>query len=60
MLKVEDVGVDFERGTWRGAAGRPAAAVGDDRDELRSLLALSERRYLAAGRSLAATQDGTV
>lgn len=57
--KVDADILDFERGAWRGAAGRPAAAAGDDSDELRSLLALSERRYLAAGRSLADTQDGT-
>lgn len=57
--KVDADILDFERGAWRGAAGRPAAAAGDDSDELRSLLALSERRYLAAGRSLAAAQDGT-
>jgi hypothetical protein len=48
----------FERGAWRGAAGRPAPVVEGDAVELRSLLEAAEARYRAAGRALAATRDG--
>jgi hypothetical protein len=61
--------VDFERGAWRGAAGKPAVPTGavpvgdlpagEEGGDLRDLLATSERRYVAAGRALAAARDGT-
>src|SRR3546814_7510969 len=50
--------VDFERDTWRGAAGRPVVpAEDDDGGDLHGLLATSERRYISAGRSLAAARN---
>jgi hypothetical protein len=54
---VEAAIVDFERGAWRGAAGRPSALEGADGDTLRDLLAEAERRYVTAGRALAAARD---
>src|SRR3546814_5193552 len=50
--------VDFERDTWRGAAGRTVVpAEDDDGGDLHGLLATSERRYISAGRSLAAARN---
>src|SRR3546814_7114426 len=50
--------VDFERDTWRAAAGRPVVpAEDDDGGDLHGLLATSERRYISAGRSLAAARN---
>src|SRR3546814_12204773 len=50
--------VDFERDTWRVAAGRPVVpAEDDDGGDLHGLLATSERRYISAGRPLAAARN---
>lgn len=54
---IEEAILDFERGAWRGSAERPAAAAKGRGGELRNLLSTAEGRYLAVGRSLAATRD---
>lgn len=55
---IDSAILDFERGAWRGAAGRSAALTEGEGGELRSLLAAAEVRYLAAGRCIAAARDG--
>lgn len=61
--KFEAAILDFECGAWRSAAGRSLAPREDivpreDSDnDLHDLLTTSERRYVAAGRSLTAVRD---
>jgi len=57
---IDSAVADFERGAWRGAAGRAAPVAEGDTGELRSLLAEAETRYHANRRALAAARNDTI
>src|SRR3546814_13133368 len=49
--------VDFERDTWRGAAGRPVPAEDDDGGDLHGLLATSDRTRVVSGKRVSVRVD---
>jgi len=50
--------VDFERGAWRSAAGRPVPPTEPHAHELRGLLQAAETRYHTVGEGLETARDG--
>jgi len=54
---IDGAVADFERDSWRSAAGGQGRAATGETDELRFLMNAADARYRAAGRAIAAAQD---